>query len=313
MRARPAAAPLPSGRVGGRGRTPGRSPKWSRPPARAPAPSRPRSRPTAGAASRSAHPARPADRSGRSCLHPAPRPRGAHHPVGMRRAQDASRKTGRVDSVDPSRQEPAATGGRRTAGRCEPAIVRGPPALIRGWRVAALALSFFLLAGSGGSAAPATKSELVPPFVAAGRLLAPDGRRAEHFGFAVALDGSTLAVGSRSAKVGSEGRQGAVYVYVRSGSAWVLQQKLTAADGAANDHFGDAVALRGDRLVAGAPYRDVDRSQDQGAVYVFQRTGTTWAQDAKIAAPGGERGERFGWALGLSGSTLAVGVPMTRV
>ena len=49
-----------------------------------------------------------------------------------------------------------------------------------------------------------------------------------------------------------------MYVYVRSGSEWTFQEKLTAADGAADDQLGYAVALRGDLLVAGAPYSDRD-------------------------------------------------------
>ena len=45
---------------------------------------------------------------------------------------------------------------------------------------------------------------------------------------------------------------GSVYVFVRSGTTWTQQQKLVANDGAADDLFGDYVALDGDTLVVGA-------------------------------------------------------------
>ena len=161
-----------------------------------------------------------------------------------------------------------------------------------------------LLVGSGAVAASAQQ----PPFLEAGRLFAPDGLSQEHFGHAVALDGNTLAVGAPSAKVGVHPDQGAVYVYVRAASGWTLQQQLTAADGDANDQFGYSVAVRGDVIVAGAPYDTVAGNNNQGSAYVFRRTVGTWAQEARITGPGAAT-DRFGWAVDLSGTTVAVGAP----
>ena len=162
-----------------------------------------------------------------------------------------------------------------------------------------------MLAVGGGRAAPATNPATQSPLVEADRLVAYDGDNREHFGFAVAVDGNTLAVGSSHATVGSERDQGAVYVYVRSGGEWTLQSKLTAGDGAADDRFGYAVALRGDLLVASAPYHD----REHGAVYAFRRTGSYWTQDPRITGRKSDDGDRFGWALDLSGATLAVSSP----
>ena len=47
--------------------------------------------------------------------------------------------------------------------------------------------------------------------------------------------------------------QGSAYVFVRSGTSWSQQQKLTANDGAAHDGFGYSVAISGDTVVVGAP------------------------------------------------------------
>jgi len=50
--------------------------------------------------------------------------------------------------------------------------------------------------------------------------------------------------------------------------AAIQQAKLTAADGAANDLFGDSVSISGDTLVVGAVLDD-DKGSGSGSVYVF--------------------------------------------
>ncbi|MBK7877484.1 MAG: FG-GAP repeat protein [Planctomycetes bacterium] len=84
--------------------------------------------------------------------------------------------------------------------------------------------------------------------------------------------------------------------------------ELTAADGAAGANFGQALDLDGERLAVGAPEAGgvVARS---GAVYVFVRTTTGWSQEAKLVAPDGTSGARFGSALDLDGARLVIGAP----
>jgi len=89
-----------------------------------------------------------------------------------------------------------------------------------------------------------------------------------------------------------------------------------------SDYGGTALALSADgtTLVVGAPYEDSaarvisgtedDNSSDaSGAVYVFTRTVTGWAQQAYIKASNADSFDLFGSAVALSadGSTLAVG------
>jgi len=86
--------------------------------------------------------------------------------------------------------------------------------------------------------------------------------------------------------------------------------------------FGFALALSGDgnTLAVGAILEDssargisgnqMDNSaESSGAVYVFARTGTTWAQQAYIKASNTDAGDQFGWSVALNhdGTTLAVG------
>ncbi len=84
--------------------------------------------------------------------------------------------------------------------------------------------------------------------------LASDGQAGDHFGFSVAISGSTVVVGADAAD-GSATDQGATYVFVRSGTSWNQQAKLTADDNGSLGGFGLGVALSGDTALVGAPAR----------------------------------------------------------
>ena len=139
------------------------------------------------------------------------------------------------------------------------------------------------------------------------KVFANDGVEEDYLGNMVALDGDTLAVGASFADVGTKASQGAVYVFTRNGASWTFQQKLTANDGVAGNYFGQALALSGNTLAVGAHYNSSGNFTAMGAVYVFTRTGTVWTQQPKIIPNGGTAFNFFGYAVALSGDTLAVG------
>ncbi len=139
---------------------------------------------------------------------------------------------------------------------------------------------------------------------AGGEAVSGDG-----FGTHISLsaDGQTLAVGvsRKSSKSG-----GSVYVFSRSGDAWIEQQpKPMALDGAVGDSFGDYVSLSADgqtlAVAAGGS------NFKKGAVYVFIRSGNAWTQRKKLVASDGEEGDHFGDYVSLSanGQILAIGAP----
>ena len=142
------------------------------------------------------------------------------------------------------------------------------------------------------------------------KLVAPDGTGGEECGFAVALDGDTAVVGCYYTTVtAGVYNQGSARVFVRSGTTWTQQQKLVAGDAATQDFFGSAVAVSGESVLVGATYADIGASPDQGAAYVFTRTGTTWTEQKKLVAPDGAAGEYFGGAVAIDGATAVVGAP----
>jgi uncharacterized protein (DUF2345 family) len=130
--------------------------------------------------------------------------------------------------------------------------------------------------------------------------LTPSGGTAGDFGSSVALSGSTAVIGA----TGKNSFTGAAYVFVRSGTSWKQQAKLSASDGAAGDVFGSSVAISGSTAVIGA------RSANSvGAAYVFVRSGTTWSQQAKLTASHRTVGA-FGSSVAVHGSTALVGDPV---
>lgn len=133
--------------------------------------------------------------------------------------------------------------------------------------------------------------------------------QAYGFGASLSLSGDALAVGAPDADTGFGSRSGAVFVYGRAAGAWALDQEILGFEIAADDEFGAAVALDGDRLAVGAPYDDPGTAPDAGSVYIFQRSGGPWSQVVKLVDPAGGGWFRLGAAVALEAGTLAVGAP----
>jgi hypothetical protein len=85
----------------------------------------------------------------------------------------------------------------------------------------------------------------------------------------VALSGDTALVGAVFDDVGSNGDQGSVYIFARSGTTWSEQAQLTPSHGAPGDRFGASVALWGNTALVGVPDDSVGISSGQGSAYFY--------------------------------------------
>lgn len=140
----------------------------------------------------------------------------------------------------------------------------------------------------------------IDPWLQQAMLVASDPAAGDNLGYAVSVSGDTAVLGS----FGKNNNQGAAYVFVRNGSSWTQQQKLTANDGLPGDQFGFSVSLSGDTAIVGAP----GYPAGQGAAYVFVRSGALWTQQAKLTAAGeAQPNDVFGFSVSLSGDTALVG------
>jgi hypothetical protein len=85
-----------------------------------------------------------------------------------------------------------------------------------------------------------------------GKLNAFDGAGNDQFGGSVILDGDTAVVGAW-ADDDSGSDSGSAYVFIRTGTTWTQEDKLTASDGEMDYQFGSAVALEGNSALIGCP------------------------------------------------------------
>jgi FG-GAP repeat len=114
---------------------------------------------------------------------------------------------------------------------------------------------------------------------------------------------------------------GAAVVFVRQGTQWAQQAYIKASNPGKEDWFGSRLQISGDgntlavsaQLEDGAQgingKQDDDSAQEAGAVYLFGRTGTQWAQRFYVKGSNHEAFDEFGSSVALSrdGRTMAVG------
>ena len=168
----------------------------------------------------------------------------------------------------------------------------------------------------------------------AGRKGQGDDIEGDQFGFSVAVsaDGNTIAAGAISEDSGAKGLNGpqqddaalsagAVYVFTRAGSTWSQQAYVKSANNEAGDLFGYGVALSengssmavaaydedGSGRAVNAP--DDNGSSGTGAIYAFERNGTTWRQTAYLKGSRSQRNDALGYTVAISadGNTIAAG------
>jgi len=144
------------------------------------------------------------------------------------------------------------------------------------------------------------------------KITAPDGAAEDLFGSSVSIsgNGSYAIVGARQDAAVRSGNgllyslAGSAYIWVRSGSSWTFQQRITAPDAASTDYFGNSISISSDGSYAlvGAYSKAIPTSAG-GAAYIFSRSGTSWTFQQRITAPAPDIGpsDSFGISVSISG------------
>ena len=189
-------------------------------------------------------------------------------------------------------------------------------------------------------------------------LKAPNADAGDNFGFRASISGDTIVVGSRfedsnqttitngttASSNNSTGHSGAAYVFRKTTNGWAQEAYLKAPNPDIDDWFGMSVSISGDTItvearnessnqttITNGPTASSNNSMlFSGAVYVFKRSGNTWAQEAYLKAvnnmgcginrtgsvrkPGvtfgsGCQGDNYGVSA-ISGDTIVVGAQM---
>ena len=156
--------------------------------------------------------------------------------------------------------------------------------------------------------------------------------RIDGFATSVAIEGDTMVIGTPFDGLG------AAYVFERTETGWVEQQRLAASDlldgplgeeSASGHDFGHAVAISDDRIVITAPYETIFdptspvgflvgsvSGSTQGAAYVFELVNGVWELEQRLdaddfARPDTFRSLQFGQSVAFQDGTIVVGAPGT--
>ncbi len=135
--------------------------------------------------------------------------------------------------------------------------------------------------------------------------ITPTTADADLFGYSVSIDGDYAIVGANENDDAGTG-SGSAYIFVRSGTNWTEQAKLTASDAAEGDHFGTSVSISGDYAIVGAHAND-DGGSYSGSAYIFVRSGTNWTEQAKLTASDANGADEFGISVSIDGDYAIVG------
>lgn len=131
----------------------------------------------------------------------------------------------------------------------------------------------------------------------------------DSLGTSIDVDRDTMIVGAYTYDPAGKIDAGAAVVFRWAGSTWTEEARLVAGDGVAGERFGRSVAVQGNTAVVGAYLAGLPGKVGAGAVYVFQRSGTTWTQVAKLTASDSATNDNFGTCVDLDGDTILVGAP----
>jgi hypothetical protein len=147
----------------------------------------------------------------------------------------------------------------------------------------------------------------------AGTLIPNESEAGDNFGCTMDFDGQTAVIVACEA-YGTPPDPGEAYVFVRNGSTWTPQARLTPdVDGYPLDL--SSAGLHDDRLALGADRapRPGELGTSPGAVFVYERNGEEWTAVQTIYADDGQDADAFGMSLSLGGDELLVGAPSNSV
>ena len=127
----------------------------------------------------------------------------------------------------------------------------------------------------------------------------------EYYGSSVAIDGDYAVVGSS----GYKNYTGKATILYYNGTNWEYVATLTASDSDEYIYFGVSAYISDNTIFIGASSAP-GNSSTSGAVYVFEKPGSGWAdmtETAKLTASDGANYDYFGNAISGSENTIVIG------
>jgi hypothetical protein len=126
----------------------------------------------------------------------------------------------------------------------------------------------------------------------------------EGFGYSVSVSGDRALVGVPFGSGVGNG-SGEAYVFVRSGTSWAQQAKLTPSGSTPGNEFGCSVSLYNNRALIGARF-----ATNVGRAFFFRYDGANWAEEAILSSTTNQVGSEFGFSVALEAAIAFVSAPM---
>ena len=124
------------------------------------------------------------------------------------------------------------------------------------------------------------------------KLMPTDASSNKKFGSAIAVTSDKIIVGADNDNGGSGSYSGSIYVYDANDLS-AQPTKISAFDGAEDDHFGYGLAAVSNTLFVGS-YND----DGEGSTYIYD-LGDLSAQPTKLTAFDGASGDKFGYSVAI--------------
>lgn len=83
--------------------------------------------------------------------------------------------------------------------------------------------------------------------------------------------------------------------------------KWEPTDGMPGDKFGRSVCISGNYAIIGADQDETGGNINQGSAYIYEKENGFWTMKAKLLANDGATGDRFGFAVSMSGNYVIIG------
>ncbi|MBK8269687.1 MAG: hypothetical protein IPK83_15885 [Planctomycetes bacterium] len=139
------------------------------------------------------------------------------------------------------------------------------------------------------------------------RLANSTDETSDHFGAAVALDGPNLIVGAPWTN-GETDTSGAAYLFRLDDVQWSLLSRVEPRSGQSALEFGQSVDIHNEMAVVASPDEWVlfggEWVTSAGAIYVYERTGATWTESARITEQLPRWPGYFGASVAINNGTL---------
>jgi hypothetical protein len=131
------------------------------------------------------------------------------------------------------------------------------------------------------------------------KLLASDGESGDRFGISTDIDNNYLVIGSYY----DNENKGSAYVFNKTSTGWIEENKLVETVGESNNFFGRSVSIEKNIILVGA-WGDSGAS---GSAYIFKNANSEWIEEAKLKPSDASGNDRFGYQLSLHDRSAVIG------